>query len=102
VTSWSSQPLPSGSLNDAYAKYERSFESKPGGRASYTSPTSTPRLMRSARAGVDVFDGQDQPVEVEPPRLLVAARAMQLRGFAALCMKRPNASDLTDDTRSAW
>ena len=48
---WSSQPLPSGSLNDAYVKYERpSIDSKPGGRLSYTSLTSTPRLMRSSRA----------------------------------------------------
>ena len=50
MTSWSSQPLPSGSLNDAYAKYERPGVSKPGGRASYTSLTSTPRLTRSSRA----------------------------------------------------
>src|SRR3954447_4707540 len=52
VTSWSSQPLPSGSLNDAYAKYERPGESgNPGGfGCSSTSLTSTPRLIRSSRA----------------------------------------------------
>ena len=51
MTSWSSQPLPSGSLNDAYVKYERPcIDSKPGGRLSYTSLTSTPRLTRSFRA----------------------------------------------------
>jgi hypothetical protein len=43
--------LPSGSLNDTYEKYERpSTNSKPGGRLSKTSATSTPRLMRLSRA----------------------------------------------------
>ena len=38
-------------LNDASAKYERpGADSRPGGRCSNTSLTSTPRLMRSARA----------------------------------------------------
>ena len=30
MTSWSSQPLPSGSLNDAYVKYERRSGPGPG------------------------------------------------------------------------
>src|SRR5829696_7554383 len=51
VISCRSQPLPSGSLNDAYAKYERPGKSNPAGfGASSTSLTSTPRLMRSSRA----------------------------------------------------
>ena len=51
MTSWSSQPLPSGSRNDAYAKYERPSDSSPGGGGlSSTSLTSTPRLIRSFRA----------------------------------------------------
>src|SRR3954471_18304384 len=51
VTSWSSHALPSGSLNDAYAKYERPGTSNPGGfGCSSTSLTSIPRLTRSSRA----------------------------------------------------
>jgi hypothetical protein len=43
--------LPSGSLNDAYAKYDRPATSHPGGfGGSSTSLTSTPRLTRSSRA----------------------------------------------------
>ena len=62
MISWSSQLLPSGSLNDARAKYERPGESKPGGRASCTSLTSTPRVIEVVPGGVDVVDDEDHPL----------------------------------------
>jgi hypothetical protein len=44
----SSQPLPSGSLNDAFAKYERPGKSNPRGfGGSSTSLTSTPSIVQA-------------------------------------------------------
>ena len=68
MTSWGSHPLPSGSLNDVYAKDERpSLRIEARGRRSYTSLTSTPRVDETVSGGVDVFDREQQPVS--RPRL---------------------------------
>ena len=64
MTSWSSQPLPSGSLNDAYAKYERpSSDSKPGGSLLVHLADVDAAADEIVPGGVDVVDREDQPVE---------------------------------------
>jgi hypothetical protein len=84
VTSWSSQPLPSGSLNDAYAKYERPGKSgNPGGfGCSSTSLTSTPRLTRSS-GGDEVPDRQVHPLKGPGQALRVGRRHLHQPGVVA-------------------
>jgi hypothetical protein len=65
VTSWSSQPLPSGSLNDAYAKYERPGKSgNPGGlRLLLHLADVDAAADQIVPGGIDVLDRQVQPVK---------------------------------------
>ena len=61
MTSWSSQPLPSGSLNDASAKYERpGADSRPGGRCSKHLADVHAAADEIGPGGVDVLDHQFQ------------------------------------------
>ena len=63
MTTWSSQPLPSGSLNDAYAKYERpSIDSKPGPALVHLADVDVAADEIVVPRGVDVLDREHQPV----------------------------------------
>ena len=61
MISWSSQPLPSGSLNDAYVKYERPSTRSPGAAFVHLADVDA-AADEIVPGGVDVFDREYQPV----------------------------------------